>query len=148
MKLGTKNLVLVLGLFISQISFGFGLGLQFGSTGLIVGKEQMAADRTFKGSMGWNTRKGEKKIIFTGDYVIQNLNLSRIDNERIVGYAGVGGKIETSADFGIRFPLGVAWHAKLDPLEVFLELTPTLYIYPATELGLDGAFGVLWYFKT
>ncbi len=142
------KLMVVIALFVSTLSYGFGLGLQLGSTGVITGKEERSADRTFKGSMGWNTRKGENKIIFTGDYVIQNLNFSKIDNERIVGYAGIGGKIETSADFGVRFPLGVAWHAKLDPLEVYLEVAPTLYIYPSTEMGLDGALGVLWYLGT
>jgi len=139
------KLFAVIALFLSTLSYGYGLGLQMGTTGLIVGKEQREADRTFKGSMGWNRRKGESKIVFTGDYVIQNLNFAKIDNERIIGYAGIGGKMETSSDIGVRFPLGLAWHAKLDPLEVYLEVSPTLYIYPSTELGLDAALGVLWF---
>lgn len=132
---------------ISKLAYSLGLGLQIGSTGAIVGKEDRLADRTWKASMGWYLSRHHTNLILSADYIIQDQNFSRLDGEQIIGYAGIGGVIETSSDVGVRFPFGVAWEARKHPIEVFAEIAPTLFIAPSTSVGIGLNLGVLWFFK-
>ncbi len=142
-----KAFVFTFMLFMSNLAFSVGLGIQLGSTGAIVGKEDRLADRTWKASMGWYLSRHYTNLILSADYIIQDQNFSRLDGEQIIGYAGIGGLIETSAEIGARFPLGVAWEVKKHPIEVFAEIAPTLFIVPSTSVGIGLNLGILWFFK-
>jgi len=48
---------------------------------------------------------------------------------------------------GIRFPVGVAYLFDDAPVDLFLEVAPTLDLVPGTYLDFDAGLGVRYYFK-
>lgn len=48
--------------------------------------------------------------------------------------------------FGIRIPIGVAFHFNKVPLDVFLEIVPGVGFFPWFGMFVDGAVGVRYYF--
>lgn len=48
--------------------------------------------------------------------------------------------------FGVRVPIGVAFHFNKVPLDVFLEIVPGVGFFPWFGMFLDGAVGVRYYF--
>lgn len=140
-----KLFVLMVLLF-STSAFSAGLGFQVGGAGVIVGKTNRLDDRTWKGSVGWSINRHRTDLTLTADYIFQDQNFSRLDGEKIVGYAGLGGLIATGIDFGARFPVGVAWLAKKHPIEVFAELSPTVFVVPSSSVGIGLNIGALWFF--
>jgi len=136
-------LILMLG-FQSGILMAAGLGLQLGSTGAIIGKEYRDEPETWKGSMGWDL-KGQTNLVLTGDYVIQEKDMGQLRNQDIRGYYGAGIYFSTSSVIAGRIPLGLSWLPNSKNLEVFIELAPSLAIYPSTEVYVTANIGALWY---
>lgn len=69
--------------------------------------------------------------------------------ERIVPYAGIGGRLgipKSEGILGVRFPVGVAWWPRSIPLDVFLEFAPVLDLVPASELTAHGGVGARYWF--
>lgn len=59
---------------------------------------------------------------------------------------GHGHDDEGDLRLGVRIPLGIAWHPRKVPIDVFLELVPGLVVIPATALDFDFALGARFYF--
>lgn len=69
-------------------------------------------------------------------------------------YLGMGGRVRalryksgSSADFGIRIPLGFDFFARSNSLNAFAEVVPVAVLAPKTELGLDGVIGIRYRFS-
>jgi hypothetical protein len=48
--------------------------------------------------------------------------------------------------FGIRVPIGIAFHINKVPLDVFFEIVPGIAFFPFLDFFADGAIGVRYYF--
>ncbi|MBL7952344.1 MAG: hypothetical protein JNM62_11570 [Flavobacteriales bacterium] len=53
----------------------------------------------------------------------------------------------THLDLGIRFPVGLAYLFDGAPVDVFLELAPTLDLVPSTSVDFDGGIGFRYWFN-
>lgn len=53
---------------------------------------------------------------------------------------------EKDARLSLRFPVGFTGHVIQAPADLFVELVPLLDLAPATELDLNAALGVRYYF--
>jgi hypothetical protein len=64
-------------------------------------------------------------------------------------YFGIGPRLlfEEDKEFGIRFPLGIAYLPQSDPWEFFFEVAPVLRTSPSTGFNGDFAIGARYYFK-
>lgn len=65
-------------------------------------------------------------------------------------FYGIGGRInsgpEYNGTFGIRGVLGIAWLPRSTPLEIFIEVVPTLFLVNSTGFGIDAGFGARVFF--
>jgi hypothetical protein len=70
--------------------------------------------------------------------------------ERIQLYYGVGGRINNGGGYrsslAIRGDFGAAWFPSETPIDVFLELVPSLQLTPSSGFGLDAGIGARYYF--
>jgi hypothetical protein len=65
-------------------------------------------------------------------------------------YYGFGGRINTGAGYdgsvAVRGVFGIAWLPRDTPIDVFLELAPSLQLTPGTGFGIDASIGARYYF--
>ncbi len=65
-------------------------------------------------------------------------------------YYGIGGRINTgppyAGTFAVRGVLGIEWLPHSTPLDIFLEIVPTLQLVSSTGFGLDAGFGARYFF--
>ncbi len=62
-------------------------------------------------------------------------------------YVGVGPRVKLAkkANVGVRVPVGVSWMPRA-PVDVFLELGPSVQVLPETKVRLGGGLGVRYWF--
>ena len=66
-------------------------------------------------------------------------------------YYGIGGRLKFQSKkdnrFGIRIPLGAAYHFPKAPLDIFFEIAPIIDFVPETDLDFNIGIGARFYFK-
>jgi hypothetical protein len=99
--------------------------------------------------------------ILQGDYLFHNFNQLNVGEGYLALYVGAGGQytvFESLDDsnapgsgenqFALRGPLGVTYLLGSSPIDVFVEVAPTLRITDPTALRFDGAIGFRYYFTS
>jgi len=125
----------------------FGIGIILGEpTGLsckIWKSDYVAYDAALAWSFG---EKGNVHIHV--DYLLHNYKIIRTDNSYTPIYYGIGGRIQTKDEtaLGVRIPVGINFRSRRIPIDIFLEIVPTLNIIPKTEFDLEGGVGARYYF--
>lgn len=102
----------------------------------------MALDAAF----AWSFKKDY--FLIHADYLFHFLDPFKIPKGHIAFYAGIGGKVILADQLkaGVRVPLGITYIFEKIPLDIFLEIAPTLELIPETDFSFDGAIGVRYYF--
>ncbi|MFO8029848.1 MAG: DUF3996 domain-containing protein [Cyclonatronaceae bacterium] len=82
------------------------------------------------------------------DYLFYRFDIIQPSQGSLPLYFGLGGRIrfDNNDTFGVRFPLGIAYHFKDDPLEIFLEIVPVLDLVPGTDVNGNSGIGIRYYF--
>ena len=151
-------------LLISSAAFAqerrFGLGLIIGEpTGLSA--KLWVSDRTAVDfGLGWSVGgdrlyyynggyDGSSRVHFHMDYLWHWFDAIR-SYERFPLYTGIGGRINAGGGYyssvAVRGVLGLAWMPINTPIDVFIELVPSLQVIPATAFGIDAGLGARFYF--
>jgi hypothetical protein len=122
-------------LWVSSISaFDFGLGWSFGG------------DRISDYNGGYN---GKSRVHFHMDYLWHWFDAIH-SSEQIPLYTGVGGRINAGAGYksstAVRGVFGIAWLPRRTPIDIFLELVPSLQVVPSTSFGIDAGLGARFFF--
>ncbi len=82
------------------------------------------------------------------DYLIHS-NSSAAGADEVKGslpwYYGLGGRIKNNR-FGVRVPVGITYLFNSVPMDLFAEIVPILDLTPSTDLALNGAIGIRYYF--
>lgn len=107
--------------------------------------------------LGWSF-SGTDTLHVHADYLWHDFEL--LDTSGISGripvYYGIGARFkfrDSDGDpdhddkFGVRIPIGVSWISESAPLDAFVELAPVLDLVPDTDLSLNGAIGLRYWFK-
>lgn len=131
----------------------FGLGLIIGEPTGISAKLWTSNINAFDFGLGWsgidNKNHSRKRVHFHMDYLWHSFNAIS-STERFPLYYGVGGRFTGGQDYesslAVRGVLGIAWLPHGIPIDVFLELVPSLEIIPSTDFDLDAAIGVRYFF--
>lgn len=130
---------------------GIGVGVVAGEpTGLSLKawlNEESALDAGFAWSFSDRT-----SFHIHADYLWHNFNLLPVSTGEAPVYVGVGARIKFKDDnddtrFGIRIPVGIAYHFPNVPVDVFAEIAPVLDVAPDTEFDINGGVGVRYYFR-
>lgn len=155
--------LVIMGFSVKGQSSGFGLGIMIGEPTGISGKGWIGADRAIDGGIAWGVWHGSYFHLHA-DYLFHNMDLIPVSKGKLPLYYGPGLRMRSwsggrywrkgewhdydgsRVDIGVRFPVGLAYLFDGAPVDVFVELVPTLDLLPATSLDLDAAMGVRYWF--
>ncbi len=114
-------------------AWDFGLGLSVGG------------DRI--GDYGYYN--GGTRIHFHMDYLWHALDAIS-STEPFPLYYGIGGRVNTGAGYNsslaVRGVIGIAWMPRETPIDIFVELAPSLQLTASTGFAIDAGFGARYYF--
>lgn len=156
---------MALGLFLlSQVSVAqertFGLGIIIGEPTGISAKLWTSNDNAFDFGLGWSvggdrigryggTYTGGNRVHMHMDYLWHAFNAIH-SSERFPLYYGIGGRLNSGggyqSSFAVRGVLGIAWLPRETPIDVFLEIAPSLQLTPSTGFGIDAGLGARYFF--
>ncbi len=143
----------------------FGLGLELGEPTGITGKLFVTPDQALDfgiGDLYRNYYVSGGGIHLYLDYLWHPLVLAKADAFYLPLYIGVGGRFwdtdycdrtgNCAALFGIRGPVGISFDFNNVPLDIFLQVVPTLDFYRnyanrSVYLDIDFSFGVRFWFS-
>jgi hypothetical protein len=143
--------VVVLALSISSFAGvkGFGVGVELGQpTGLTL-KDYISSDHAWDLGIAWAFYNGSY-ITVHADYLLHNFGIIRVKEGQCGLYFGIGAYVGIGNNWvglGARIPLGINYIFRGTPVEVFLELVPSMSLFPATGFGPSGALGIRYYFR-
>lgn len=82
------------------------------------------------------------------DYLFYQYEIIRPERGSLPLYFGVGARLrfDNTDKFGIRFPLGIAYHFDNEPVELFFEIVPIMELMPGTKLAGNSGIGIRYYF--
>jgi len=135
----------------------FGLGLIVGEpTGLSM-KYWLDDEHAIDGAAAW-TFSDNDSFELHGDYLWHNFDLivPESTSGKVPVYYGLGARVKFKDDnghhddkaaFGIRVPLGIGYLFAEAPFDLFAEIAPILDLTPDTDLEINAAVGVRFYFK-
>jgi hypothetical protein len=138
----------------------FGLGVIFGEPTGISAKLWTSSANAFDFGLGWSIggdRIGKYKGYYDGgsrvhfhmDYLWHAFDAIH-SSERFPLYYGIGGRINTGAGYdasvAVRGVFGIAWLPHTTPIDVFLELVPSLQLTSSTGFGFDAGIGARYFF--
>jgi len=125
-----------------------GLGLMIGEPTGISLKYWSSETRAIGGGVAWSLGQYDA-IHLHGDYLWHSYSVfDDVDKGQLPVYYGVGGRIvfaENDAVLGIRVPVGLNYRFEENPLDLFLELVPTVNLAPDTDFDMNGALGIRIY---
>jgi hypothetical protein len=132
----------------------FGLGIMFGEPTGISAKLWTSQTNAVDFGLGWsafdNRHYNGTRVHFHMDYLWHSFNAIR-SAERFPIYYGIGGRINSGGNYdaslAIRGVIGIAWLPRNTPIDIFLEIVPSLELSPATGGALDAAIGARYFFE-
>jgi hypothetical protein len=142
----------------------FGLGLELGGPTGLNGKYFLSDDGALNfglGANGYAYRRGDRDGIHLYlDYLWHPVSLANPAEFQLPLYIGIGGRLwdfdddinDDGTAFGIRVPVGIAFDFNNIPLDIFIQVTPTLDFYRGyadDDFGFwfDFSLGIRYWFK-
>ena len=151
----TKLSLLLIFLLLSQTpSFsqnsGYGVGLIAGEPTGVSFKSWLDSATAWDFAVAWSF-KGDNSFTLHGDYLKHRFGLFPVAKGDLPLYFGVGGTLRFNDDagqtaFGARIPVGLDYHFEDLPLGAFLEVVPVLDLFPETDIRLNAAIGIRYFF--
>ena len=83
-----------------------------------------------------------------GDMQYRIFEIVNIDPGNLIFVSGIGARLLflSNINLGLRIPVGLSFNFRRVPIELFLEIAPTLELIPATKFSAGAAVGVRYYF--
>lgn len=127
----------------------FGLGIIVGEPTGISGKLFVSNTNALDAAAAWSFGSNTE-FHLQMDYLFHFRSVIKVKSGKAPLFAGIGGrfKFREGADnkFGVRIPVGIAYHFATAPFDIFAELVPVLELSPSTEFVMEGAIGARFYF--
>lgn len=143
----------------------FGLGLELGSPSGLTAKYFLSDSNALQFGLGWYNGyyRDTYGLHVYGDYLWHPLSLVSADAFELPFYVGVGLQFnsfedrrfrddyDTAFGFGVRVPVGIAFDFNRVPLDVFIQLVPSLNFYSGYRdrggFWIDGTVGIRYWFN-
>ena len=138
----------------------FGLGIILGEPTGLSAKLWTSQTNAFDFGLGWSEGSdrignyngyydGGSRVHFHMDYLWHAFNAIS-STERFPVYYGFGGRLNSGAGYNsslaARGVIGIAWMPHKTPIDVFVELVPTLQLTNSTGFTIEGGLGARYYF--
>jgi len=121
---------------------GLGVGLSLGNpTGLSV-KAWISHTNAIQVGVGWNYHNDS---YVEAEYLMHSLHAIK-SKEQFPLYYGPGITLGSSNTLGIHFLGGIAWCSRNTPIDIFLHVSPVLYLTPSSEFDVEAALGIRYFF--
>ncbi len=143
---------------------GFGLGFVIGEPTGISMKGWVSGDKAIAGAVAWSVWNGAS-LHLQADMLFHKPDLIKVGKGRLPLYYGPGLRMRfwndgrywrhgkwynydgrRRSDLAVRFPVGLAYWFDGAPVDVFLEVAPTLTLVPSTWVEFEGALGARYWF--
>ena len=139
---------------------GFGLGVIIGEPTGISAKLWTSPVNAFDFGLGWSiggdrignykgNYDGRSRVHFHMDYLWHAFEAIH-SSERFPLYYGIGGRFNNGAGYdasiAVRGVFGIAWLPHSTPIDIFLELVPSLQLTSTTGFSLDAGLGARYFF--
>jgi hypothetical protein len=126
---------------------GLGVGIILGEPTGISFKKWVGPKNAFDGAIAWSFGD-EDALHLHADYLFHVPRAIRIDRSAIPLYYGIGVRLKFQDEnrFGVRFPLGINLYIAEAPIDLFFEIVPIFNLAPKTDLDLNAAIGIRYYF--
>lgn len=138
---------------------GTGIGVILGEPTGLSFKHWLDEDSAIDAGLGWSF-DGPTSIHLHADWLWHDFSLFPVEHGALALYYGGGARFKAGRGrdgpgrrdghrdrFGIRVPVGLAYHLSDHPVEIFGEIVPILDLAPSTKLNLNAAVGARWYFR-
>jgi len=125
----------------------FGLGVQVGEPTGLNAKLWTGRENAVDFAVAWSF-DGRDEMLMQADYVWHSFDVFSVSSGELPIYFGIGGRAILRNDpvFGARIPVGLAYIFESTPLDIFIEITPTLNVIPATDFDFGGGLGARFWF--
>lgn len=125
----------------------FGIGIILGEPTGITSKYWINSNSAFVGGLSWSFKDNDALYMHL-DYVNHDYTLIGVNRGKLAVYYGIGGKIllAKETNIGVRVPVGLNYIFQGSPIDLFLELVPSLNLIPSTTFDIGGGVGVRYYF--
>lgn len=130
----------------------FGLGFMVGEPSGFSAKWWASNDNAFDFGLGWsvigNRYNGGSGIHLHADYLWHAWNAIH-STERFPLYYGIGGRYRGAGSEGslaVRGVFGLAWMPYETPIDIFVEVVPSIELTSSTGFFIDGSLGARYYF--
>ena len=141
---------------------GFGLGFILGEPTGISLKGWLDDRHAIDGAVAWSLGHGSSMHVHA-DYLFHKFEVIKVSKGKLPIYYGPGIRLrfwgdeghwhngewhheDGNLDFAVRFPIGLNYQFGSDPLDVFLEVVPSLGLIPSTYVDFDGGLGMRYWF--
>lgn len=122
-----------------------GLGLMIGEPTGISFKYWTSNRNAIDAGLAWSLGQYDA-IHIHADYLWHNFStFGEVEEGELPLYYGIGGRMafaENDAVIGVRVPVGISYIFEEAPLDLFLEVAPTINLAPSTDFDINGALGI------
>jgi hypothetical protein len=130
---------------------GFGLGIMAGEPTGLSFKYWLSNSSAIDAGTAWSFTD-YPSFHLHADYLWHKFDLIPVGKGELPLYFGLGNRLKISSgdddsEFGIRFPVGWAYIFAEGRFDTFMEIVPVMDLFPATELNLNAAIGIRYFFK-
>ena len=151
----TLFLVVFTGQKLAAQDSGIGVGIIVGEPTGLSFKYWLGGGSAIDAALAWSL-EGRNSFSIHGDY-LRHFELIEVESGHLPFYAGLGVRMRFLEDrpgnddndnfrLGVRIPLGIAYLFEDIPLELFLEVVPTLDLITSTEFDMNFGVSGRWYF--
>jgi hypothetical protein len=127
-----------------------GLGIIVGEPTGFSAKFWTGGRTAFDAAAAWSFQ-GEDALHLHGDFLSHAFDLLDVDRGHLPVYYGLGARVKVNEDddsqVGLRVPLGLAYLFEGGGADLFVEIAPIVDFAPDTDLEINGAAGVRYFFR-
>jgi hypothetical protein len=138
----------------------FGLGVIIGEPSGLSAKLWTSPSTAFDFGLGWSvggdrisrydgSYNGGTRVHVHMDYLWHSFDAIE-SSERFPLYYGIGGRVNTGAGYNssaaVRGVIGVVWLPRETPVDIFLEVVPSLQLTSSTGFAIDAGLGARYFF--
>lgn len=128
-------------------SRGLGLGVVLGDPTGFNGKAWLSHSGAFQFGVGMPSLSQSHGTLINAEY-IWHAHVIR-SHEQFPLFYGIGGVLGSgwgNSAIGARGIFGMAWWPRNSSIDIFFQLTPTLYFSPDSHFEFDGGVGIRYFF--
>jgi hypothetical protein len=125
---------------------GFGIGIMAGEPTGLSAKLWMSRATAADFGLAWSI---DSYLHIHGDIVMHKFNLINVSQGELPVYIGLGARIlftDPDLSLGVRVPIGLDYHFRSAPFDLFFEIVPIMNLTPATEFDFNAAIGFRYFF--